>query len=310
MTGKRAGVPDMLRPGLRIAGALAWGVALAIVGVVAWRNRETLVPYLAEADWRQMGWACLLYLGALELAVIGWIAIIRSFAPGVSGWSHVRIYLATLAARRLPGTIWYVGGRLVLYKQLGVSGAAVSIASSVEFLVSLVSGTLVGLALLPVGLSLSGPVFAASLVGALGGLLLLHPRVIGWTMRRLQRPLVGELTLAEVAVWLGIYLGVWLLGGMMLSRIVSAFRPLEVHEVWLSVGAWALSGSAGLLTIFLPSTFGATELTLTIFLSLLVPLPLAAAIAIFARILTTAFEIVVAIAVYFPLRHLRAGSPR
>jgi len=309
VSGERIGSPGALRTGLRIAGALAWGVALAIVGVVAWRNRETLVPYLAQADWRQMGWAFLLYLGSLGLAVIGWIAIIQPFAGGVSGWTHVRIYLATLAARRLPGTVWYVGGRLVLYKQLGVSRAAVSVASSVEFLVSLVSGTLLGLALLPVGLSLSGLVVAAALVGVLGGLLLLHPRVIAWTMRRLQRPLVGELSLTAVASWLGAYLGMWLLSGAMLSRIVSAFRPLGAHELWLAVGAWALSGSVGLLTIFLPSTFGATELTLTVFLSLLVPLPLAAAIAIFARILTTVFEIAVAITAYSLLRHPDADSP-
>lgn len=86
----------------------------------------------------------------------------------------------------------------------------------------------------------------------------------------------------------------------MLSRIAAVFRPIGWRESVFLVGAWSLSGVAGLLTLFLPSSFGATELALTGFLQQLMPLPLALTTAVLARILTTLLEIAVSVA-FFPL---------
>ncbi len=277
-----------------------WAPLVALTIYAGWFNRDTLVSYLARANYANLLVAFIFYLGALSVVILGWCLIMRPFA-GTIGWrTHLIIYGATNAARRLPGTIWYIGGRLVLYHRLGVSSTLISVASGIELVVSLVSGLVVGLALLPFSPNVPIEVVVVLIVGILMGVVALHPRVLSWLMRRIGKPMTKGVRWWDAFLWLNAYAGMWLLSGAMLVEIVSAFQSLGVPEVIYVVAAWSLSGAVGLLTFFLPSTFGATELTLAVLLSRIMPTTLAVAISVLVRILTTAFEVSVA-AVMYPL---------
>jgi hypothetical protein len=97
----------------------------------------------------------------------------------------------------------------------------------------------------------------------------------------------------------------WLMGGIMLAQIVGAFSVIGPQQLVYFIGAWSIAGAGGMLTVLLPSSFGVTELALTFFLSRMLPLPLAATVAVLTRILTTLGEIALSIASYFFLK--RAG---
>jgi uncharacterized membrane protein YbhN (UPF0104 family) len=286
----------------RLLIALVWVLALSLLAWLAWRSRDTLILYLAGANYWRLLLALPFYLGTIVASVIGWSFIMRLFERPVSLWTHFRIYCATLAARRLPGTIWYVGGRLVLYHQLGLSRKAVSVASAVELFVTAIAGIAVGLLSLSLGLSLPAHIIVLLLAGAIGGSLCLHPAVLGAVMRWLKRPLVRTVAVMDILTWMLAYSVAWLMGGLMLGQIISAFWPLEGRQLVLVIGAWALSGTGGLLTIFLPSSFGVTELALTFFFARLMPLPLAVTVAVLARILTTLAEVILSIGSYAFLR--------
>lgn len=277
---------------------LIWVPLTGLTLYSAWYNRNAVLPYLANANYSSFLLALLFYLAALPVVTLGWSLIMRSFA-GPIGWStHAVIYCVTQGARRLPGTVWYVGGRLVLYKRLGVSRVQVAIASGVELAVSVVSGFLVGLALLPLGLRLPAPMIPVLIAGLVIGILALHPSVLAHLMHWIGRPMAKSASFKDTLAWLGAYAGMWLLSGGMVVQIVSVFQSLTVEETVYVIAAWAFSGAVGLLTVFLPTSLGATELAMAVLLSRIVPLPVAVAVSILIRILTTTFEVILAVALY------------
>jgi hypothetical protein len=85
---------------------------------------------------------------------------------------------------------------------------------------------------------------------------------------------------------------------------------LSTWDTLYITGAWGVSGMLGLLTLFLPSSFGVAELSLTAFLVKLVPFTIAGTIAIGVRIFTLVMEILLSAAFYpFILRYSHDPDP-
>jgi hypothetical protein len=292
MTAERKG-----NPWLKLAVGIFWALGISLLLWLAWRFRDDILPYLANVEpWgfvRAFGW----YLASLAAIVAGWVALMRHFAPGVSWRTHVRIYCVTLATRRLPGTLWYIGGRLVLYRREGISRALISIASSVEYAVIIVSGALVGLVLLPAAAGIPGATAGALVLAGL--MVLFSPRLVAWLARRIGRPLPVAIRLHDVLGWLLALVVMWLCGGMMLFEIIRSFAPLPFDRVVYVIGAWALAGTLGALTFALPSSFGVGDISLAFLLARIMPPAAAGTIAVATRFLGLIFELVPA-AVFLP----------
>jgi hypothetical protein len=285
--------------------AVFWVLGIGLVVILAWQFRDEILNYLKNVNplglVRAFGW----FLASLAVIVMGWVLLMRHFAPGTHWWTHVWIYVVTLAARRLPGTIWYVGGRLVLYRREGISRTLVSIASSVEYAVMIVSGALVGLILLPAAADL--PIGAIAALALTAILVLISPRLVAWLAARMGQPLPVGIRMPHVLVWIAVLSLTWLTGGMMLVEIIRSFVPLPDGQTGFLLGAWALSGTLGALTFFLPSSFGATEISLAFFLAQIMPLPEAGTIAIVTRILGVGFEFFLAL-LFLPWLKRQAGN--
>ena len=94
----------------------------------------------------------------------------------------------------------------------------------------------------------------------------------------------------------------WIFGGLMLFELMTSLSLAKPSEMPFIIGAWTIAGTAGLLTFFLPSAFGATELALAFLLSQLLPFPVAGVIAIIMRLLTLFFELIISMISYPFLR--------
>ena len=276
-----------------------WVFGLGLVGWLMWESRNEIIELFRHGDYSKLLGAFLFYLGALVAVIVGWVEIMQGFAPKINWWKHVQIYCATLAARRLPGTLWYVGGRVVLYKKLGVSGTAMSIASSIELVISVVTGGLIGLILIPLRYEL--PIHILILLWGIViiGFVLVQPKILKSISKRIND--IGiNIQIKNLVIWLVSYTFMWVMGGWMLVQIINVFQVVHSGDLVLIIGAWALSGAAGILTLFLPSSFGMTEVALTILLSQILPLPLAGTVSIITRLLSIFFEFLVAI-IFFPI---------
>lgn len=241
------------------------------------------------------------YLGSLAAALAGWSAIMHVLYGRLKWWQNMNIFCLTIAARRLPGSIWYVGGRLAMYQQLGVPESVVLIASSVELIVSIITGFLIGLCLLSLsGVYLPYQGVVIIIIGIIVGLIILHPSILKFILRRNNHLSLQTIKYRNILTWFLIYILMWGLGGIMLDQLIRVFTTIGVNEHIIVIGTWAISGAAGLITFFLPSSFGVTELTITALLSRILPLPFAGVIAILMRILTTLCELLISLA-FFPL---------
>lgn len=271
---------------------LVWAVLFTFLAYTVWKSRNQLLPYLEKADYSHFFIVIVVYLIALFLAVLNWAVIMHAFESSISFWMHAKIYLVSMVSRRLPGTIWYVGGRMVLYKHLGVPSVKTASASGIEFIISFVADALLAAFFIPLGLNLSKVWLIPLLLVAVVGLSVLRPKTIDKIMGKLKHPLTQSVRMSQVIGWLFLRMALVLAGGVMIFFTIRIFTPLGFDSLLFVLGARALSGAAGMLTFLLPSSMGASDLTLLAMLSTIIPTSLATVIALLVRIYTTLFELV------------------
>lgn len=270
----------------------------ALYGVLRSGGEIDFWQLIGRIDARMFVLSSLVYAVALALAVVGWGWII-SVLSGVWNWpQHVRIYCVTNITRRLPGTMWYILGRVMMYERLGVGRGLVAVGGGLEYAMILTSGLLVALMMWPLAL----PGQNISPWWLFGGLLLggaaLHPRTLRAVVRRLSpnaAPLV--IRYRDLLGWALVYAGVWCFGGAVLYVLAATIHPLPWSALPVIVGVWATAGIVTSFTTFIPFGLGVQELTLTALLGNLVGSPAEAlVVALLMRLVLTINEVVWALA--------------
>jgi hypothetical protein len=275
--------------------ALSLAVLLPLF-IALYQEREVVGVWLAQIRLETVLVGLGLYSVALAFAARAWAGMIDVLSHPISARHHFRIFCLTHLARRIPGVLWHVVGRVVWYEQEGVPKTVVSLASVLEQVLIILAGFATYALTLPAALSRVPVSPVVWLAGLAGGALLVHPRFISMVLRRLgraeQSTASASLRYRHVADWLGSYVLGWAAGGLILATVVAALRPLNGVEVVALIGVWSLSGALGSLAVFSPSGLGIREVSLTLLLASLLSVPQAAFVAIFTRVLLTGFELV------------------
>lgn len=267
-------------------------VVLVLLGKMVYDSRETLLTYQWEFRPLPLLFSFLLYAVALSLAVVAWGVIVNK-TSGKQKWAnHVRIYCVTNIAQRLPGVFWHVIGRMMMYEEAGVSKKSVSVSSVIEFVLLAISSLIVSLltwSLLP-STPLENPLLL--IAGVILGLFLIKPSTIQWLTWKLKVDIthIRDLHYYHIISWLGIYIIIWAMGGIILFAIISIVYPISVSDLPGIVAAWCLSGTIALVSTFTPSGFGLREITLSVMLSAYMPSGVAVIVTILARVLLTSYE--------------------
>jgi len=269
-------------------------IVLVLISKLGSEIYETFIGF----DFSIIGFVILFYFVALGFATLNWFVIIDRFANNINWKQHARIYLITLAARRLPGTIWYVGGRIALYKRLNISAALISIASGIELIVGIITSLFLSLFILPLGLNLPKNSIYYFIFLFVFLLFFLQPKLIICFLKKIDRPINSTITYWDTIKWFLSNLSLKITSGFMVAIIAIGFLRLNFNEFMMVIGAWSLSSAASSLAIFLPSNFGITELTFSGLLTTIMPLAVSISIAIAVRIFTTLFELLISAIVF------------
>ena len=276
---------------------LMLGASLLILGTLVWRERETLLTYDWFIQWGDIGLAFALLLLGLITAAMVWADLMIGLGSRIHFIEHARIYCMAHLARRLPGTLWYVAGRGVLYKQRGESLRTMALASSLELVIMVLAGVVVTLAFFSVSLRDLPRVYPV----ALGALLLLsltalHPRSVHWLLQRLPRAVDAEqlpvLGIWQIGRWVVSYATIWIVGGAVFFLVARSITSIGMNQLAYLIGGWSLVGTLSITVFFLPSNLGFTEVGLALLLANLVPSSLAVLIALLLRIALLLFELV------------------
>lgn len=289
----------------RLRGPGAWRLwagmflALALAAYTAYKLIFTEQPefdlreLLARITPGDLAAALAVYSLALLIAIAGWAVILGTMSGFWRPFDHARIYMLTAITRRLPGTFWYVLGRMVMYERLGVPRAITALAGGFEFATNVIGGVLVALLAWPLMLNASQVDPRWLLVPLALGVLLLNPPLVRWMVRRLSPQHVAPpVRYRHLVAWVLIFALVWCVGGALLFVLIRAVTPLPLSQLPAVIGAWATLGVASTLFFsFLPFGLGATELTLAALLGPLLPAAEALFVAVLMRALLTAFEL-------------------
>lgn len=247
--------------------------------------------------WRLMI-ALLLYpLGFLPLIWM-WHKVMCCIGGCCDFRTNMRLYSLSCLPKRIPGAIWYVSTRVVLYQERQIDFSITLIATATEVICLSFSGSLLYLLLMPMGTI--SPNFRLAGVAIIFGVLMLA--VILWTplthriSRWLQQRTSGRKAI-EFKCWnalqvLCISTIAWLGGGILLYILSNAVTKIPVVQLPGLIGAWSMAGTIGLAMGPFVQGLGLREVTLAVILSNYMPLPLAVTVSLLFRLLLTVGEFI------------------
>jgi hypothetical protein len=289
----------------------------AILAYLVWREREALQSLDLRLAWPALLIGVTIMTVGLVMAAANWAGIMRGLGSRVAALRHMNIYATTYLQRHLPGTVWYVLGRGVLYRDEGEPARLVTMASAVELMLTIMAGAVTSLALLfTVGSRLVDGALPAALVAVtvagLAGAALLHPATLRWVTRRLKLPETPRLSVRAMAGWLTIYAVNCLIGGLIVYLNARALLGAEGEALPLGyiLFAWCLVITLAVVVFFLPSNFGFTEIGLSLLLSAVMPSSVAVLVAILTRVLLIVYGALGCLAIAAVTSRLLRRTPR
>lgn len=297
---------DESRAARRLGRWLSVGVLLVAIGllvVLLMRGREDLGRF---GDWHAYLGVCtqgfLLYPFSLGVQALTWGMMIARLEGTVKAWRDLEIYAYTHLMRHLPGVVWYLAGRVVMYHSRGISAPATLAASGLEWLLLLMTGMMIYAGL---GVGASAWWLAGLAVFALlGACSLLVAKVLrlaeseSW-VRGLPRRWVGVVhgmrapARKDLALWTGLYALAYAVGGMILFVLVRGVVPESGLTLIDALRTWALAASIGfLISPVVAVNLGVQELTLTALLAPEVHTTAAVLVALLLRMVFLASDLV------------------
>ena len=236
--------------------------------------------------------AAVALLVAFLLNATMWNLVIRSHGVRLTFKKNLEIFALTSMARRLPGAVWQLAGRIALYRQDGISGLAPLQGSIWEILVQALTALAVFQVFLPWYRSLVPP-FAGYLWIILVVFLplSLRPSLLSQALRWIQRQfglrwrVESQVQSRDVWVWFLLYFASWINGGLILYFLLRALYA-DVGVSWLPAlcGFVALSGMIGICVSAIPGGLGLREVSLSMLLGHYMPASVAVGAAVVFRL--------------------------
>jgi uncharacterized membrane protein YbhN (UPF0104 family) len=275
-------------------GLLAVVIAFCAYGLyVEWPQAHAA---LARLHWYSVAGAALAAAAGAGCFMLAWRALLADLGSRLSVPATIRVMFVAQLAKYLPGAVWAFAAQVELGNDYQVSrrrGAT-----------SVVTGLAVVLAVALLTAAIALPLTSATAARqywwalALTPLILvcLYPPVLGRLLdkaltlaRQLpleQRPSARGLARAVGWTALG-----WLFWGLQAWLLVGDMTGRGSHVVLLSIGAYALAWSAGILLVIFPSGIGPRELALIAALAPIMPRGAALVVALVSRVVMTGSDL-------------------
>ena len=283
--------------------AMMLALSAGILGWLVYRERDVFMHYNWHLRWELILASFVLFSVGLGLVAIvwGWIAT----SVGVRGTfvMHIRYYCIANIAKRLPGTVWYVAGRTLLYEREGLEPAQIVIGSGIELALMVMSSIVASLVFATPTIVQWGLSRWSLGIAFVVGCIMVQPRFVGWVLRRFKVETQFTFRYVDIVKWFLTYLVVCIIGGLVLYIIGNSFTIIRTSDIPYVIGCWSLTGLVSSTVFFLPSNLGVTEVTLSLLLSRIMPSSVAVVIAVFVRILLFLYELIWAVILF------RAKSP-
>lgn len=217
---------------------------------------------------------------SLGIALV--VTLLRKFTGGIR-WAWIiqllgkekmsfiqslRVFFISGLAAWLPGTYWFIPGRILMNSKQGVTTLQTSVSILLEQFLIIVSGGLMAIFafdLIADVMKVSVQSFWWVLLIIAGGLVAIHPRVIAVCTNLMARVLrmqpvtidLGYGTMLALLIWSVV---VWVLSGMSLLFLAQVFVPeIGIQQTGVFTAIFAFSFLVGYFTPFAPNGLGVRE---------------------------------------------------
>jgi glycosyltransferase 2 family protein len=285
--------------GKAVAG-LFFLLSIAILAAIIASNWDTLTEY----DWQiqpiWLGYALLFLAVDLFLGSYAWHMLVSRLTTHNDLQHNIKSWHYANLARRVPGTIWYIASRALLYEKRGLNKRTTSLLSGLELVIILFSGIATFILTLPFWVmpdEVTTQINQSWLFLIIVPIcfLLVHPTVLNKIWSKVSEAPPAKLLWRDTGRWLIVYLVVWFFGGCVLFSVINLFQPLPWSQLIPVTGMWIIASVVSLAGTLAFSGMGLREISLTLLLAQVVPLPVALIIAIVLRLLWLLGELVAAL---------------
>lgn len=291
-------MPSWLR---RLGAVLFVGTAFFFLGLAMARQGQQLQTFSWQIRPLRLVLSLVLHITVLAFGVILWGHTLGQLGHRLGYRALARAWFLSNLARYIPGKIWQFVGVAEILRAVGVPRivAVTSVVVYTGFI--LLSAWLVGLYLVPAEALGAAADFVAP-ARAISPILLiaLHPRLldrlITFAGKVTRRPVLGWQGRWSTAFWLlaGCII-LWLGFGVAFHVFVGSLTDVSLAQYPRLTGIFALAFLAGYIVLIAPAGLGAKEGALTGLLLGLLPLSVAAAVAVATRIWSAVAEVVPAL---------------
>jgi uncharacterized membrane protein YbhN (UPF0104 family) len=248
---------------------------------------DEVAQYVWGGDCALLGLSLLILAGYCVVLAFAWQLILRVLGASLGWTTAAAVYFYSNLMRYVPGTFWYIPGRVHLSRSHGVAAEKSSLSIILELFLALVSALLVGAGALGMAF---GSISVVPLAGAAVLLVLgLRPvvflRVVNAVLRRIGREEIAlVLPYRQMVLLLLPYLASWALYGLAFWVLLLFLRVPQLPSPWATASICALSWVAGFLALPIPQGLGVREAVLTFLLSNYMPVAVASLAALLWRL--------------------------
>ncbi|MEV6866555.1 lysylphosphatidylglycerol synthase domain-containing protein [Streptosporangium subroseum] len=269
----------------------------ALGATLAGQDWSVVAVVLAQRDGGQIA---LLLAGALLASTVGlilgflsWRVVLLELGSPVSGPRVARVFFVVFLSKYVPGK---VPGLIAAAKVATANGVGLArlmstaaLSMSLVLLTGLTIGLLAGVQML--GAQVAWLAAAALLIVVV----LVRPQLVNQganlVLRLLRQPDPRSASARGIRLAVVAQAVSWLVTGLHLWLLAVAMGADPLRSLGLCVGAFTLATTVGMLTVVIPDGIGVREAVLAAALTVVLPAPAAAVVAVASRLISTVSEV-------------------
>lgn len=273
-------------------------ISLVFIAIALSANWSEFNSQEINFDYRYIILAVFIYPAGMLPTAISWHTILRTIGVALPFRTNLRIFSLSALPKHIPGFVWYISSRSLLYKEEGIPAKVIVTASAADIILLALTGFLSALMLLVSGIGISQEIStirtaAIIAIPILCLLIISIPLVNRLLPYFLERRGVNEFPTIHqgklVATLLVMFIA-WAGGGLILFVLSQAIYPLSWSMYPAMIGAWGAAGAVSLTIGIGIQGLGIREITLSAILSLIMPPVIAVILTIIFRLVLTAGE--------------------
>lgn len=269
------------------------------MGWQLWNNLDQLADYNWEINYPLLIVSTILAIAISLMTAIAWSIMINCLAPQLDRQFYTLIWLKSVLAKYLPGGIWNLVSRVYLCQQADVSTPAIIGSILLETLLTLLAQITLMIILGTVYFAqfLSTDLMWLALTYVIGVGIIVHPNLFNkilqflatWRGEAIPPPHVQYIWLVQ---WLGLYIGLYILGGLAFFLFIVSIYPLSSSCIPLIIAIVNFTFFISFITPLAPNGLGVREGLLALLLSYVMPFSIATIIALTTRIWLMMSEVI------------------